>query len=85
MGDVYRIIYAHVPAMWMALIAATLNVGASLAYLFKASWKTDALAEASAELGLLFGVFGMVLGLAVGQAHLGRLLGLGSRGSPAWR
>jgi heme exporter protein C len=62
MGEVYRIIYVHVPAMWMALLAATLNFACSIAYLFKASWQKDALAEASAEVGLLFGGFGLVLG-----------------------
>lgn len=71
MGDVYRIIYVHVPAMWMALIALTLNFGLCVAYLLKASWKTDALAESTAEVGLLFGGYGLVLGSIWGKPTWG--------------
>src|SRR5216684_1582386 len=62
MGDVQRIMYAHVPAVWMALLAVTLNFVCSITYLFKNSWKMDALAEASAEVGVLFGAVGVSLG-----------------------
>ncbi len=62
MGDVYRIIYMHVPQVWMALLALTLNFGCCVAYLFHKSWVTDALAEASAEVGVYFGCVGVLLG-----------------------
>lgn len=62
MGDVARIMYVHVPAVWMMLLCSVLNLGASLSYLFKASWKSDALAEASAEICLVFGGIGVLLG-----------------------
>jgi heme exporter protein C len=62
MGDVYRIMYVHVPAAWMALLAVTITFAASLAYLFRPSWRTDALAEASAEIGVFFGLLLLVLG-----------------------
>lgn len=71
MGEVYRIIYVHVPAMWMALIALTLNFGCCIAYLLKSSWKTDALAEATGEVGLLFGSYGLVLGSIWGKPTWG--------------
>jgi heme exporter protein C len=71
MGDVYRIIYVHVPAMWMAMMTLTLNFGLSVAYLFKSSWKTDALAESTAEVGLLFGSYGLVLGAIWGKPTWG--------------
>jgi heme exporter protein C len=71
MGHVYRIIYVHVPAMWMAMLALVLNFGCCIAYLFKASWKTDALAEAAAEVGLLFGTYGLVLGSIWGKPTWG--------------
>ena len=71
MGDVYRIIYVHVPAMWMALLALTLNFGCCIAYLMKSSWKTDALAEATGEVGLLFGTYGLVLGAIWGKPTWG--------------
>jgi heme exporter protein C len=62
MGDVYRIVYMHVPHVWNAMAALTLNFCCSVAYLFKKSWVTDALAEASAEVGLYFGAVGVTLG-----------------------
>ncbi len=62
MGDVYRILYMHVPQLWMSLIALTINFGCAIAYLFKKSWTTDALAEASAEVGVYFGAVGITLG-----------------------
>ncbi len=54
MGDVQRIMYVHVPSMWMALLAMTLNFACSIGYLLKKSWAFDSLAEASAEVGMLF-------------------------------
>jgi heme exporter protein C len=71
MGDVYRIIYVHVPAMWMAMLALTMNFVCCVAYLFKTSWKTDALAESAAEIGLLFGTYGLVLGSIWGKPTWG--------------
>lgn len=62
MGDVYRIFYAHVPCMWMAMFCLMLNFGAAVFYLFRPSWTADALAESFAEVGLLFGFIGVVLG-----------------------
>ena len=71
MGDVYRIIYTHVPAMWMTLIGGFINFVACMAYLIRASWKADSLAEASAEVGLMFGVYGLVLGMLWGKPTWG--------------
>jgi heme exporter protein C len=62
MGDVARIMYVHVPAVWMMLVGNAVNFGASIAYLFRASWKLDSLAEASAEVSVFFGVVGVLLG-----------------------
>lgn len=62
MSDVGRILYVHVPYVWMALIAFTINVGCALAYLMKKSWRTDALAESSAEVGVFFGAIGVLQG-----------------------
>ena len=71
MGDVQRIMYAHVPMVQMMLLAGTINFGASVLYLFRASWKTDALAEASAELALVFGAIGTTLGAIWGRPTWG--------------
>jgi heme exporter protein C len=62
MSDVGRILYVHVPYVWACLIAFTVNVGCAVAYLMKKSWKTDALAEASAEVGVYFGAIGVLQG-----------------------
>lgn len=71
MGDVQRIMYVHVPAMQMALLAMTLNFACSVVYLFRASWVTDSLAEAFAEVGLFFGTYGLVLGSIWGKPTWG--------------
>lgn len=62
MSNVGRILYVHVPNIWMAFLAFGLNVGCAFAYLMKKSWVTDALAEASAEVGILFGAVGVAMG-----------------------
>jgi heme exporter protein C len=71
MGDVQRIMYAHVPMVQMMLLAGTINFVCCVLYLFHASWKTDALAEASAELALVFGAVGTTLGAIWGRPTWG--------------
>ncbi|MCP3143352.1 cytochrome c biogenesis protein CcsA [Pyxidicoccus xibeiensis] len=71
MGDVQRIMYVHVPLQWMAMVAMTVNFVAAVAYLFKASWKWDSAAEASAEVGLVLGTAGMITGAIWGRPTWG--------------
>ena len=71
MGDVQRIMYVHVPAMEMSLLAMTLNFLCSVLYLFRPRWTTDSLAEAFAEVGLFFGAYGLVLGSVWGKPTWG--------------
>jgi heme exporter protein C len=71
MGEVQRIMYVHVPAVWVAMVALTVNFIACVTYLFKPSWKTDSLAEASAEVGLVFGAVGVLLGAIWGRPTWG--------------
>ncbi len=71
MGDVQRIMYAHVPSVWMALLAVTLNFACSIVYLTTSRWKADALAEAAAEVGVLFGAVGVLLGSIWGRPTWG--------------
>jgi len=53
-GDVYRILYVHVPLAWLAYLAFFIVFVASLGWLWtKRPW-FDALAVASAEIGVLF-------------------------------
>jgi heme exporter protein C len=71
MGDVQRIMYAHVPMVQMMLLAGTILFVCSVLYLFRASWRTDALAEASAEVALVFGAIGTTLGSIWGRPTWG--------------
>lgn len=71
MGDVYRIMYVHVPSATAALIAFTLTFVASVAYLLKGSLAADALAEATAEIGVLFTTLLLVTGSIWGRPTWG--------------
>ncbi len=54
MGDVQRIFYYHVPSGWVAVLCFFVNFLASIVYLWKRSAASDALAAASAEVGVVF-------------------------------
>ncbi|HLI64656.1 MAG TPA: cytochrome c biogenesis protein CcsA [Terriglobales bacterium] len=54
MGDVQRIFYYHVPSAWVAFLCFLVNFVASAIYLWKRSPASDALAAASAEVGVVF-------------------------------
>ena len=71
MGEVQRILYVHVPLAWMGLFALALNFGASLVYLLGQSRAADALAEATAEVGVVFGVLGLAVGALWGRPTWG--------------
>src|ERR1700693_6094834 len=61
-GDVYRIIYYHVPSAWTALVFFTINFVASVIYLFRRHVKADAVAVAAAEVGVVFCTVVLVTG-----------------------
>jgi len=54
MGDVQRIFYYHVPSGWVAGLCFLINFLASAYYLWKKTPGSDALAAASAEVGVVF-------------------------------
>src|SRR5713101_8704941 len=54
MGIVQRIFYFHVASAWMAFLGFFLVAGASAVYLWNGSRAADRLAEAAAEVGVLF-------------------------------
>jgi heme exporter protein C len=60
MGTVQKIFYFHVQVAWLTFLAAFLCAGGSIAYLFKG--KGDAIAVASAEMTVLFGLCALVTG-----------------------
>jgi heme exporter protein C len=53
-GNVQRIMYLHVPSVWVAYLAFAVVLVASVAYLVRRSEAADRLAHASAEVGVLF-------------------------------
>ncbi len=53
-GDVYRIMYVHVPSAWLAYLAFVVVFLASVGWLWTRQRWFDAIAVASAEIGVLF-------------------------------
>jgi heme exporter protein C len=71
MGIVSKIFYFHVPS-WFAMFTAIGVCGiASLIHLFKTSPKADRMAEAAAEVAVLFGLMGLVTGPLWGRKAWG--------------
>ena len=62
MGDVQRIFYYHAPTAWVAGVCFFLNFLASIAYLWKRNQNADALALASAEVGVVFCTIVLITG-----------------------
>ena len=62
MGDVQRIFYYHVPSAWTAFVLFFVNLIASIVYLAKRNPKADALAVASAEVGVVFCTIVLITG-----------------------
>jgi heme exporter protein C len=61
-GEVYRIIYYHVPSAWTAFIFFFTNFVASIVYLIRRNPKADAVAVAAAEVGVVFCTVVLVTG-----------------------
>jgi heme exporter protein C len=62
MGNVVRILYVHVANAWLAYLAFVVVFLASVAYLWTKKLVFDAIAVASAEIGVLFTGLTLVLG-----------------------
>ncbi|RYF11042.1 MAG: transcriptional regulator [Deltaproteobacteria bacterium] len=71
MGDVYRIMFVHVPAAWLALVAYTVNVVGCIVYLLRDDRRCDALAEAAAEVGVVLNAIAIVTGSIWGRPTWG--------------
>ena len=71
MGLVQKIFYFHVPS-WFAMFTAIGICGiASLIHLFRTSPKADRIAEAAAEIAVVFGMMGLVTGPLWGRKAWG--------------
>ncbi len=62
-GDVYRIIYFHVPIAWTAFLAFFLVLIGSIGFLWKRSQRWDALAHSSAEIGVVLATIVLITGI----------------------
>jgi len=70
-GDLYRIMYVHVPAAWLAYLCFFVVFVASIAYLKTQRSRWDRLAAASAEIGVVFTGLAIVLGSIWGKPAWG--------------
>jgi heme exporter protein C len=61
-GDVYRVMYVHVPSAWLAYLAFFVVFLASIGWLWTRRPWFDALAVSSAEIGVLFTGLAIVAG-----------------------
>jgi len=62
MGNVQRIFYYHVPSAWTAFLLFFANFAASIVYLLKRNPAADAVAAATAEVGVVFCTVVLVTG-----------------------
>lgn len=62
MGDLYRIFYIHTPTAWICYLTLGISLLASILFLVKRSLVFDRIAEASAILGLIYGVVVLITG-----------------------
>ncbi len=69
--EMTRIIYFHIPAAWVAVLAFLVSTVFSLRYLMTRSWGDDARAAISAGLGLLFAVLATASGAIFAKAMWG--------------
>jgi len=62
MGNVQRIFYYHVPSAWTAFLLFFINFLASVIYIWKRNAAADAIAAATAEVGVVFCTVVLVTG-----------------------
>ena len=70
-GDLYRLMYVHVPAAWLAYLCFGVVFVASIAYLRSGRSRWDRLAAASAEIGVVFTGLAIALGSIWGKPAWG--------------
>jgi heme exporter protein C len=61
-GQVFRLIYIHVPSAWLAYLSFAVVLVASVAYLRTKRTRWDRLAASSAEIGVVFTGLTLILG-----------------------
>jgi heme exporter protein C len=71
MGHLQKIMYVHVPAAWMALLAYGFVFLLSIGYLWKRRETYDLLAASAAEVGVMFNALALALGSIWGRPTWG--------------
>ena len=66
-GDYVRIMYVHVPSSWLAFLAFGVTALGSALWLWRRTIVWDRIAEASAEIGVLFTTLSIVTGAIWGR------------------
>jgi heme exporter protein C len=70
-GNVQRIMYVHVPAVWVAYLAFAVGLVASVTYLARRRPEADRLAHAACEVGTVFLAINIVTGAIWGKPTWG--------------
>lgn len=70
-GNVQRLMYVHVPAAWLAFLAFFVVFLMSVLYLIQRDVRWDRVAAASAEIGVVFTVLTLLLGMMWGKPTWG--------------
>jgi heme exporter protein C len=70
-GNVQRLMYVHVPAAWLAFLAFFIVFLMSVLYLIQRDVRWDRVAAASAEIGVVFTVLTLLLGMMWGKPTWG--------------
>lgn len=71
LGETTRVLYFHIPAAWVTVVALAWSMGHSVMYLRRRTWGHDDQASVAAELGLLFCVGATVSGSLWAKAMWG--------------
>ena len=70
-GEVYRLLFVHVPSAWLAFLAFGVVAIASALYLIRGSSRWDHLAASSAEVGVMFTTLTLATGSIWGRSVWG--------------
>ncbi len=71
MGDVYRILFVHVPSAWMSMVFFFMNFIGSVAYLIQKKPAWDRFASCAAEIGVISTAVTLALGSIWGKPTWG--------------
>lgn len=71
-GEYSRLINIHVPSLWLAFLAFAVTAFGSIMWLARRRPRWDRLAEASAEIGVVFTAIGLFTGMVWGKAVWGQ-------------